>query len=63
MRQYKLLVAHVLKIFCIILKYHFCALRLTQRRQECSGSAETLKKMETEFDWIVREKDNLGRGE
>jgi hypothetical protein len=37
--------------------------RLTQRRQECSGSAETLKKMETEFDWIVREKDNLGRGE
>jgi hypothetical protein len=37
--------------------------RLAARRQECGGSEEMLRKLEVEFDWIVREKDNLGRGE
>lgn len=37
--------------------------RLAARRQECGGSTDRLKQIESEFDWIVREKDNLGHGE
>jgi hypothetical protein len=37
--------------------------RLAARRQECGGSTDRLKQIEAEFDWIVRERDNLGHGE
>ena len=37
--------------------------RLAARRQDAGGAAEHLKQLEKDYDWVVREKANFGRGE
>jgi len=39
------------------------SLRLAAKRQESGAGADRLRRLEADYDWIVREKANFGRGE
>lgn len=51
-------------MFCLraCVRHHHCN-RLAARRQDAGGAAERLKQLEKDYDWVLREKANFGRGE